>query len=375
MEKIKIAHILHSVGGVDVSLRLIVKNLNSDAFENIIIHGERDTNHPFVNDKGRQVVDYKTSILRDISPEKDMKAILKTYAILRKDRPDLIHAHSAKGGVIGKIVGKALGIKVVYTPQAFSYLSSQNKIKRYIFITIERLLANKNSILLASSNSEQKRGIEESNYKPINTIVFNNCIEPISEIQPLSIEKTWPDEYICTVGRPSYQKNIEMMIEALHEVNKTRKIHLVIMGVGHHVGQLESVKKLIQKLQMSKTVSLLDWTARTDVFNIISRSKFYISTARYEGMPYSIIESLALSKPCVVTDCDGNRDLIEDGYNGFILPQNEILPFADKVKLLLNDNDLLTLFSKNAQISFSENYNIKKNIKDLEAIYMNVCNN
>jgi glycosyltransferase involved in cell wall biosynthesis len=375
MEKKKIAHILHSVGGVDVSLRLIVKNLNSEAFENIIIHGERDTDQPFLNDKGLQVIDYKTSILRDISPKKDMKAILKTYAILKKDRPDLIHAHSAKGGVIGKIVGRALGIRVVYTPQAFSYLSSQSKIKRYIFITIERLLANKNSILLASSNSEQKRGIEESNYKPINTIVFNNCIEPISEIQPLSIEKTWPDEYICTVGRPSYQKNIEMMIEALHEVNKTRKIHLVIMGVGHHVGQLESVKKLIQKLQMSKTVSLLDWTERTDVFNIISKSKFYISTARYEGMPYSIIESLALSKPCVVTDCDGNRDLIKEGYNGFVLPQNNVLLFAEKIKTLLIDNDLLALFSKNAQVSFSENYNIKKNIKDLESIYIKVCNN
>ena len=53
--------------------------------------------------------------------------------------------------------------------------------------------------------------------------------------------------------------------------------------------------------------------------NIINQSKFYISTARYEGLPYSIIESMSLSKPCIVSDCDGNRDLIEDCVNGFII--------------------------------------------------------
>lgn len=371
MEKPKhrIAHVLHSVGGVDVSVRLIVKNSNSDLFEHTIIHGKFDTNEPFLNDKGNTVAEYRANIIRNISLFQDVKSILNTIQYLKKNPHNLIHAHSAKGGVIGKIAGMVLGIKTIYTPQAFSYLSSQNKTKRFLFLCIERLLANKNGLLLASSASEQQRAIDEVNYKKTNTAIFPNSIEPIEIIQPLTINKAWPDEYICTVGRPSYQKNIEMMIQALHQVRQTYKIHLVIMGVGHHVGQLESVKNLIKKLELTSAVTLLDWTARTDVFNIISKSKFYLSTARYEGMPYAVIESLALSKPCVVSDCDGNRDLIQDGHNGYLVAQDNLDGFAEKVSLLLNNADLCETMSLQAKQSFNSNCNIKNNIQKLESIY------
>jgi glycosyltransferase involved in cell wall biosynthesis len=170
------------------------------------------------------------------------------------------------------------------------------------------------------------------------------------------------------VGRPSYQKNIEHMIEVMSEVNKEHKIHLVVMGVGPVSDQLESVKSRIEELGMNKDVTLLSWTERTDVFNIINQSKFYISTARYEGMPYAIIESLALSKPCVVTNCDGNKDLIIDGYNGFLVNE-EVIQFKVKILELLGDEKLLDSMSKNSQQVFAESFSIKANIKQLEAIY------
>lgn len=370
MAKLKIVHLLHSIGGVDVYLRLVLENINMDSFENIVIHGTKDTNKPFFDKNGNKVKEYKVSIFRDISIGNDIKSLVQTYKILKKEKPNLIHAHSAKGGIVGRITGKLLGIKVIYTPHAFSYLSTQNSLKRNLFLSIEKILANGNSLLLATSQSEKNRAIEEVGYKPKNTIVFNNCIEPITTIDPLTIEKTWPDEYICTVGRPSYQKNIEQMIRVLHEVNKEAKIHLIVMGVGPVSGQLESVKNLIQELDMSNDVTLLDWTERTDVFNIINQSKFYISTSRYEGMPYSIIESLALSKACVVTNCDGNKDLIIDNYNGFVVDNEEIISFKSKILELLSDKKLLDKLSKNAFTSYSENYNIKKNIFELESIYL-----
>lgn len=370
LSKLKIAHIGNSVGGVDVYMRIIIKNLDQDKFINFVIHGQDDTNNPFIDSNGNHVVEYKTSILRDLSLLKDLKSIIDAYRFLKIERPNVIHAHSAKGGVLGKIAGLFLGIKILYTPHAFSYLSAENKIKKNIFLLIEKAFTSNACTVLATSNSEKKRAIEEVGYKSQNTIIFNNCIEPIRTIFPLTIKKTWPDEYICTVGRPSYQKNIELMIKVMYEVKKVRKIHLVIMGVGPVSGQLESVKNLIKELNMSNDITLLNWTERTDVFNIINQSSFYISTSRYEGMPYSIIESLALSKPCVASDCDGNRDLIKDGYNGFLIKSNNINLFKDKVIKLLDDKDLLEQFSQNAYQTFADHYNIKKNIKELESIYL-----
>lgn len=369
MKKIKIAHILHCVGGVDVSLRLILENIDNDKFENVVIHGFKDSKDDFVDSNNNKIKDYKVSILRDISLFNDFLSIINTYKIVKKENPELIHAHSAKGGVVGRIVGFLLGIKVLYTPQAFSYLSTNNKIKRKIFLFIEKALTFKNSYLLASSNSEKGRAINEVKYKNQNVLLFNNSINSIEKTEVLKINKTWPDEYICTVGRPSYQKNIELMIHVLNEVRKEKDIHLVLMGVGHHSDKLDDVKKLIDKFKLNKSVTLIEWTDRENIFNIINNSKFYISTARYEGLPYSIIEALALGKPCIVSDCDGNRDLIQNDNNGFVIKGDNIAEFNEKIKLLLNNEALLEKLSVNAKVCFNENYNIQRNIKKLEEIY------
>ncbi|PWA06869.1 glycosyltransferase [Flavobacterium psychrotolerans] len=370
MTKIKIVHILHSIGGVDVSLRLILENIDSSEFENIIIHGNSDTMNPFYDKSLNPIKEYKLPISREISIIDDFISIVKAYRIIRKEKPNLIHAHSAKGGVIGRSIGTLTGIKVLYTPQAFSFLSTSNKIKRNVFLYIEKLFSKGNSLLLASSMSELNRGLKEVGFNQNKVLLFNNAIEPIKEISKLSIEKTWPDNYICTVGRPSYQKNIEMMVRVLYEVKKVREIYLVIMGVGPVSGQLESVKKLIKELDLSENITLLDWTTRKDVHSIISKSQLYISTARYEGLPYSVIESLALAIPCVVSNCDGNRDLIIDDYNGYVIKEDhDIIDFSNKIINLLKNKNVFDKFSANAKKTFEQHFNILEKIKDLESIY------
>lgn len=374
MAKVKIAHILHSVGGVDVSVRLILENINSSEFENIVIHGVDDTKNDFFDEHLKLIKEYKLAIYREISVIFDLISVVKTYRIIKKEKPNLIHAHSTKGGIIGRAVGFLTGIKVLYTPQAFSFLSTQSKLKRRIFLAIENIFSKGNSLLLASSMSELKRGIDEVGYSKNKVLLFNNAIEPVDEISELSIKKTWPDNYVCTVGRPSYQKNIEEMILVMNEIKKTQDIHLVLMGVGHHSNKLEDVKKLILDLNLNNNITLLDWTSRNDVLNIISKSQLYISTARYEGLPYSIIESLALAIPCVCSDCDGNKDLIINDYNGYIVKNNNTIDFSNKVIKVLNDKKLHDLLSSNSKKTFLENHNMSEKIKNLETIYFNNSN-
>jgi glycosyltransferase involved in cell wall biosynthesis len=164
------------------------------------------------------------------------------------------------------------------------------------------------------------------------------------------------------------------MINVFYEVRKKEDIHLVLMGVGHHSDQLEIVKKQITDLKLNNNVTLLNWTSRLDVLNIISKSRIYISTARYEGLPYSIIESLLLGIPCVVSNCDGNRDLIRDNYNGYIIDHDNAVDFSSKIIKILNDNILHVKFSRNAKLTFGKHYNIKETIKELELIYKESLN-
>jgi glycosyltransferase involved in cell wall biosynthesis len=370
--KIKIIHILHSVGGVDVSLRLILNNLDSDIFESIVIHGYEDTKEGFKNNKNKPITDYKTRIKRSISPINDVKSLSFILKVLKKEEPDLIHCHSAKGGILGKLASFLTKIPCYHTPQAYSYLSAESKLKRIIFLNIEKLFSNFNNSILASSVSERNRAINEVGYHPKKVKVFSNSIMPIEEVPSLKIPKTWPPEYICSVGRPSFQKNIELMVKIISELKETKKnIHLVLMGVGYHSPNLEKVKLLIEKYKLKENITLLEWTNRSDIFNIISNSQLYISTARYEGLPYSVIECLSLGKAAVVSDADGNRDLIENGKNGFVISNSNPSHFSEKINILLNDDSLRRKFENQSKVKFENEFDMKKNIFKLEILYKN----
>ncbi|TXE19083.1 glycosyltransferase family 1 protein [Psychroserpens burtonensis] len=372
MNKIKVVHILNSVGGVDVSLRIILKNIDNQNFENVVIHGLEDTNTEFKDKDGKIIKEYKIPIQRNISPLKDSSSISKAIKILRKEKPDIIHAHSAKGGIIAKIATTFLKIPVLHTPQAYSFMSGQSKIKKTIFLSIEKMFVGPNNKILASSTSEQNRAINEVGYPIEQALLFNNSIKPISTIQSLSIDKTWPDNYICSVGRPSYQKNIELMLDVLNKIRKSiSDIHLVLMGVGFHSPNLETVKKKIRVLNLESNITLLEWTTREDIFNIIKKSQLYLTTARYEGLPYAVIESLALSKPIVATDADGNRDLVIDNFNGRLIFNEDVKELSQSVVGIINSEEQKQMFSINSLKMFNENFNIINNIGNLENIYRN----
>ncbi|MFD2917022.1 glycosyltransferase [Psychroserpens luteus] len=376
MSRKKIVHILHSIGGVDTSLRMILDNIDASKFESIIIHGKKD-NSNFYDSSNNRLKEYFLPIERDISPIKDIKSIFQARKIIFQEKPDLIHAHSAKGGVIGNILGKLFkSITVFHTPQAYSFLSAESPLKRKIYVLIERLVKSKNSVLLASSNSELERGIKEIKYKKEETLLFDNCIAPIKlnpEFSDIS-NYNLPENYICTVGRPSYQKNIEMMIEVLRNVkDEIPDIHLVIMGIGVVSPNTESVKSLIKKYKLEANTTLIEWTERERIFHIVSGSKFYLSTARYEGLPYAIIEGLSLSKATVATNCDGNKDLIIDDYNGYLVGQEDVETFANRVITLYNSDTLKDKFEKNALQLFQNKFNLENNIKNLEQIYLDFC--
>jgi glycosyltransferase involved in cell wall biosynthesis len=373
MKKLKIIHVLHAVGGVDVSVRLITQNIDSAQHETIIIHGTTDTQKPFLDNNSKELKEYALPISREISPYNDLKAIQQTIKILRKEKPDVVHAHSAKGGIIARAASMFYAVPVLHTPQAYSFLSEPKGLKRLVFLGIEKFFKNINATLLASSNSERNRGIQEVGYKEEKALVFNNSINPISNKFVRISEINLPENFICTVGRPSFQKNIELMIEVLKTVKlKQPNIHLVLMGVGEYSPNKQQVEQLITAYNLESNITMIPWIAREKIFAIIKKSKLYISTARYEGLPYSIIASLAIGKACVVTDCDGNRDLIEDGYNGYVIKENMVDTMANRIFALLEDDILRNTLGENALTHFNTHFNIEENSKKLEAIYKQI---
>lgn len=170
---IKILHVGQMIGGLDIYIRNTVMYADSNR-EYIIVHGEGDKSKPIIKDGGT-IKEYTIPLYRNINPIHDLRAIVQAVKIVRKERPNLIHCHSAKGGIVGRITGFLTSTPTVYTPHAFSFLCTNNRWKIFLFLSIERITKFRTK-LLACSESERQLGITKVHYKTQRAFVWNNAV-------------------------------------------------------------------------------------------------------------------------------------------------------------------------------------------------------
>lgn len=356
-------------GGIATSLNLICQHTSKTKFQHVIINGVSKELSQIENHENITIHNLEFS--RDINLIRDTLLFFKVLKLCKLENPDLIHGHSAKGGIVGKLVGFFTRTPCLHTPQAYSFLSTDNRLKRFFYLSIEKILKLLPHKILASSNSEAQRARYELKYPQNRILTFSNSIEPINILEGFNYNIKWPQEYICTVGRPSYQKNIEFMIDVLHSIKKEKpNIHLVIMGVGYYSPNLNSVKQKIHDLGLQENVTILDWISRQDIFSIVKSSQLYISTARYEGLPYAVIEALALKKALVLTNVDGNKDLVDTDKNGYLVDENDLHDFKNKVVELIKNTEKRKSFEINSYKKYLTSFDISKTISTLEEIYI-----
>ncbi|CAL2090774.1 Glycosyltransferase, family GT4 [Tenacibaculum sp. 190524A02b] len=369
---IKILHIARPVGGVGVYIQLLSKFLEKESFSNVMICNKKEKIIPIKNNLGEDIEKYHVNLKREINPSNDLQCLKEIIRIVKDKKPDVIHCHSAKSGILGRLAGAYLGIPTLYTPHAYSYLSTDSTIKRNVYILIEKIFKFLPSKTLCCSESEKRRTIEDLGFNIEKVLLWNNSIENVSVRLHDNFEYKLPLNYICTIGRPSYQKNTELLIETIFEVKKeVKNIHLVILGVGFYSPSLDNVKKMINEKELNNNVTLIEWVERDKALGILRKSDLYISTSRYEGLPYAVIEAIALGKPCVVTDVDGNKDLVKDGFNGFVVKEN-VNEIARGIISLNEDDKRRNIMGKNSKVFFDKNFSMENNIELLRNIYRKI---
>lgn len=383
----KILHIGNLKSGIDTYVRNTVA-LANDKFEFVIVNGADDNSKPYMR-HGKQVKTYSIDMYRALNPVKDMKAVMQAIKIIKKEKPDLVHCHSAKGGVIGRFAAFFTGTKVVYTAHAFSFLSAESAKKKKVFLLLEKI-AKLNSYLLACSGSERELGIKVVGFKEKKAFAWNNAVPDadkgltrISQISRISSQKNEASDlpvpkvgerYITSIGRPSYQKNPLFMVEVAHGIHlKHPDIKFYLLGVGFYSPMLEDMKKLIHQYDMDDTFYLLPWLSHEETLKYVKGSMLYFMSSLYEGLPISVIEAMSLGKAIVASDVLGNKDCVKDGYNGYLLPLKEEV-FVEKMNELVENDEKRKEMEKNSRSYFESDFFIDNRIKALEDIYTEVYN-
>lgn len=202
----------------------------------------------------------------------------------------------------------------------------------------------------------------DKKYNTRNVFVVNNPLN-------INVELLKPNErknIIIRAGRLEPEKRFDELIDIFSKVeNDDWELHII--GDGSCRKELE---KQVTNLKLNHKVKFLG--VQEDIFNLINKAKIFAFTSAYEGFPNALCEGMFLGLSCISYDIiAGPSDIIDDGKNGFLIPNNEKDMFINKLNLLMKDEDLQNKF-------FIESLSIRKKlsintISDNLIIEMNKC--
>jgi len=378
-KKIKVLEVLEAtVGGTRKHLVSLLQEIDRGKFDVQVAAPEvrhdnvKDTN--FTNAvKALGIPIHFIDMCRGINPPADLISLIKLYVLIRQEKYTLVHTHSSKAGFLGRIAAKLNGVPTIYTPHGFYFLDAGSPLKRNIFLWLEKFAGLFTDKLIAVSHGERETTLKNNIVGEDCCVVIPNAIDPVSFTpDPIARERmraelgfTNKTLIIGTVSRYISQKDPFTLV-------RTAKLVLDVLPGTRFVwcgeGEMrEATEAFARDLGVHNAFSFLGF--RQDVKDIMNTFDIFLLSSIFEGLPYTLLEAMALGIPIVATDVVGSRDVIINGENGILVPSKSPTQLAEALIDLLNDPEKRQKMGDKGKSLLHEQYSLKKMVFDTEAVY------
>ncbi|MGL5560174.1 MAG: glycosyltransferase family 4 protein [Paraclostridium dentum] len=372
MKKIKVLHITQAtIGGTLEYLKLFFNNIDKDKYEVNLVCPNYGPMKSEIENIGVKV--HVVDMSRDINVKDDLKSFIELKKIIKKLNPDIVHLHSSKAGVLGKLAAYLNKKPCIYNAHGWAFSMNVNNKKKKIYALIEKYTSIFCNKIVNISNYEyelaKKYKIANENkmvtiYNGIDINKFNNSkYEKEKVLEELNIPSN--SFVVGMVARISEQKDPESFIRIAKKLcDQLENVYFVLVGDGELRPKIDS---MIKTYRIEDKVKITGWV--DDVNKYISIFDVGILTSKWEGFGLVLTEYMAASKPIVASNVGGIPELIVDKYNGFLVEKNKDDEFV-KCILELNSNiELRTIYVQNSLKQLESKFNIKKLVEMHDEIY------
>ena len=319
---------------------------------------------------------YSPTLVREISPLKDLQAFWSLYRLFRQNKFDIVHTHSSKTGVIGRLAAKLAGVPmIVHTVHGFAFPAAKNKFEKNIFLMMEWLGTKCSDKIICLHEADKRIAIDKLGAKDSQLAILANGIDTIKFSPALVDEKSKIREelglpvnaiVIGMVGRLWEQKNPHALVNAaLSILEKRNDVHFVFIGDG------EFKVSLIQKVKnkdKEEYIHFLGW--RNDSERILKSFDIFTLPSLWEGMPLAILEAQATGLPCIVSNIQGNNTLVND-HNGLLVDLDKSDSYIRQLLMLIDNASLRNKLGEAGLESILSSHDINKRINRLSSLYIN----
>jgi len=312
---------------------------------------------------------YILPLTRKISPLTDLKALWQTYKLIKKHRPDIVHTHTPKAGIVGMLAAKLAGVPVRMHTVAGMPLLETKGFKRSILNVVEKLTYWSATRIYPNSYGLKNIIIKNKLAKPgklkviakgssngIDTAHFHP--EHFSTSQKEALKKQLgikPEDMVFVfVGRLVGDKGINELIKAFEKLSGNQK-NIKLLLVGNEEPELDPLQENTRKIiHTHPDIITTGWVE--DVRPYLAIADIFVFPSYREGFPNVVMQAGAMELPAIVTDINGCNEIITDRLNGLIIPPKEEEALSRAMKLLLENKELRNQLAQNARPGIEANY-------------------
>jgi glycosyltransferase involved in cell wall biosynthesis len=302
---------------------------------------------------------------------KDFLALVELYFFIRKNNIDIVHTHSSKAGILGRLAAKLARVKIiVHTVHGWSFNDFQPAFAKGIFVSLERLCAGISDKLIVVSHRDLEAGLASGIGIPgkyalvrygIDYPDFQTSNKDLREELGIVSNELVVGSIACL--KP--QKSPLDFIQTAALVNHACPgVKFILAGDGILRRETEA---LIYKLKLEKQVILLGW--RRDIPKFLHSIDIFVLASLWEGLPISVLEAMAAGLPVVVTDTGGVREIISHGNTGFLVAPHDVSAMAEKIISLLKDAMQRTAMGKRGRDSLGCAFSTEKMAAGVTSLY------
>tara|TARA_A100001037_G_scaffold136417_1_gene123545 strand:+ start:16294 stop:17475 length:1182 start_codon:yes stop_codon:yes gene_type:complete len=378
--RIKVLRIISrlNIGGPSIHVINLNKGLDKKMFQSLLLCGDiSDGEKSMLNEAKKSGI--KLMSIPELTNEhslklKDLKALLKIYLIIKKYKPEIVHTHTAKAGLIGRIAAHlALTPKIIHTYHGHVLHGYFSKPKTYLLRLMEKFLALITDSLIVVSDKIKTELINYKISKPakFNIIKLGFNLNPFLNNHHLknklkeNLELPYDSNLIGIVGRMVPIKNHKLFIEAASQIiAKKENTYFLIVGDGP---LRKSIENLTYKLNINKNTFFTGW--RNDLPLIYASLDILVCSSDNEGTSVSVIEAMASGCPVVTTSVGGHPDIIDEGNNGYLIEPQNTDTLANKILEILNNPNKSLRLGENARTDAKNNFSYDRLINDVQKHY------
>jgi glycosyltransferase involved in cell wall biosynthesis len=321
---------------------------------------------------------HEVPMVRAITPGLDAWHAARLAALVLDRRFDVIHTHSSKAGALGRAAALLCsGAVRIHTPHTFAFSfaggagqGGEAAGPRGLLLSTERLLGRVTHRMIHVSASEREEGLGLRVIAPARQRVVPNGIDPARFARPaggaaLRAEMGIPAgaRVAGSIGLLNDAKGHDVLVEALARL--PADVHVLVVGHGEREAAL---RERAARLGLDRRVHLPGW--REDVPAALAAMDAFALPSRWEGLPYSLLEALAAGLPCVATDVNGSRDILQASPEcGLLVPREDPPALAAALERLLGDAALRARLATAGPSRVAAEYTLDAMVERTLAVY------